>query len=730
MDTISLTCTVYEFFDFKNCSVWPWPLTPEGHLGLNKFITFEGPYMTCYLTSMDNISLSRTVFEIFDFKVVKVRPWPLTPESHMGSKILIPFESPYMTCYLTSMDNISLSRTILEIFDFKVFRVWPWPLTPKNHLGSKTNFFMPFESPYMTSYLTSMDTISLSLTVLEIFDFKVFTVWIWPLTPKCHLMSKNFIPFESPYMTSYLTSIDEISLFRTVFEIFDFKVFRVWPWPLTPESHLGSKQFIPFESPYMTCYLTSMYTIFLSCTVFEIFDFKVFRVWPWPLTPKNHLGSKKFKPFESPYKTSYLTSMDNISQSRTVLEIFDFKVFRVWPWPLTPEGHLGSKKFILFESPYMTSYLTSMDNISQSRTVLEIFDFKVFRVWPRPLTPEGHLGSKNIIPFKSPYMTFYLPSMDNISPSRTVFEIFDFKVFRVWPWLSTPNGDLGSKNFILFESPYMTSYLTSIDNISPSRTVFEIFDFKVFRVWPWPLTPKGHLGSKYFILFESLYMTSYLTSMNTISLSPTVLKIFDFKVFMVWPWPSTPKDHLGSNFFIPLETPYMTSYLTSIDNISPSRTVFEIFDFKVSRVWPWPLTPKSHLGSKKFILFESPYMTSYLTSMDTFSLSRTVLEIFDFKVFRVWPWPLTPKGHLGSKKFIPFESPYMTSYLTSMNTISLSRTVFEIMPVKILKAEQNGGFWLFKGQGQKSIFFHHRKGTSSHQTASFDILRIRIGSAV
>ena len=27
------------------------------------------------------------------------------------------------------------------------------------------------------------------------------------------------------------------------------------------------------------------------------------------------------------------------------------------------------------------------------------------------------------------------------------------------------------------------------------------------------------------------------------------------------------------------------------------------------------------------------------------------------------------------------------------------------MPVKILKAEQNGGFWRFKGQGQKSIFF-------------------------
>ena len=152
-------------------------------------------------------------------------------------------------------------------------------------------------------------------------------------------------------MTSYVTSMDTISLPRTVFEIFDFEVFRVWPWPLTPNCHLGSKKFIPFESPYMTSYLTSMDTIFLSCTVFEIFHFKVFRVWPWPLTPKGHLGSKNFIPFESPYMISYLTSMDTISLSLTVFEIFDFKVFRVWPWPLTPKGHLGSKTFYTIRKP-------------------------------------------------------------------------------------------------------------------------------------------------------------------------------------------------------------------------------------------------------------------------------------------------------------------------------------------------------------------------------------------
>ena len=672
MYNISLSRTVFEIFDIKVFRVWPWLSTPGDHLGSKKILLFESPYMTSYLTSMDNISLSRTVFEIFDFKVFRVWPWPLTPKDHLGSKQFIPFESPYMTSYLTSMDNISLSRTVFEIFDFKVFRVWPWPLTPKGHLGSKKNY--AFESPYMTSYLTSMYNISLSRTVFEIFDFKVFRVWPWPLTPKDHLRSKQFIPFESPYMTSYLTSMDNISLSRTVSEIFDFKVFRVLPWPLTPKDHLGSRQFIPFDSPYMTSYLTSMDNISLSRTVFEIFDFKVFRVWPWPLTPKSHLGSKNVIPFESPYMTCYLTSMDKISLSCTVFEIFDFKVFRVWPWPLTPKDHLGSKQFIPFESPYMTCYLTSMDNISLSRTVSEIFDFKVFRVLPWPLTPKDHLGSKQFILFESPYMTSYLTSMDNISLSRTVFEIFDFKVFRVWPWPLTPRGHLGSKQFIPFENPYMTSYLTSMDNISLSRTVSEIFDFKVFRVWPWPLTPKGHLGSKNVIPFESPYMTCYLTSMDKISLSCTVFEIFDFKVFRVWPWPLTPRGHLGSKQFIPIESPYMTSYLTAMDNISLSRTVFEIFDFKVFRVWPWPLTPKCHLGSKKIMPFESPYMTSYLTSMYNISLSRTVFEIFDVKVFRVWPWPLTPKSHLGSKNVIPFESPYMTCYLTSMDKIIINHS--------------------------------------------------------
>ena len=174
----------------------------------------------------------------------------------------------------------------------------------------------------------------------------------------------------------------------------------------------------------------------------------------------------------------------------------------------------------------------------------------------------------------------------------------------------------------------------------------------------------------------------------------------------------------------------MTSYLTFINTFSLSLAVFEIFDFKVFRVWPWPSTFRGHLGSIIFPPFESPYMTSYLFSIDTFSLSRTVSEIFDFKVFRVWPWPLTFRGYQRSKIFSPFESPYMTSYLTSMDTFSLSRTVFEKNRVKIFRVKQNGGFWPFHGRGHCPIFFFSKKGSDPHQTASNDVLRVKLGSAV
>ena len=148
----------------------------------------------------------------------------------------------------------------------------------------------------------------------------------------------------------------------------------------------------------------------------------------------------------------------------------------------------------------------------------------------------------------------------------------------------------------------------------------------------------------------------------------------------------------------------MTSYLISIDTFSLSRTVFEIFDFKVFRVWPWPLTFRGHLRSKIFPLFESPYMTSYSTPIDTFSPSCTVFEIFDFKVFRVWPWPLgvtwgqTYFHHLKAHIWLPIQLPM---------TLSLY-----IVPFSRYSTSKVSGFdldlWLL-GVTLSQKYFHHLK---------------------
>ena len=227
--------------------------------------------------------------------------------------------------YLVPFSRYSTSKFLgfdLDLWPLKV--IWG----QKNLYRSKGHIWFPIWLLWTSSlYLITFSRYSTS-------KFLGFDLDLWPL--KVIWGQKKLYHLKGHVWLLHLTSMDTISLSRTVFEIFDFKVFRVWPWPLTPKSHLGSKKIIPFERPYMTSYLTSMDTISLSRTVFEIFDFKVFRVWPWPLTPKGHLGSKKIIPFERPYMTSYLTSMDTISLSRTVFEIFDFKDFKVWPWPLTP----------------------------------------------------------------------------------------------------------------------------------------------------------------------------------------------------------------------------------------------------------------------------------------------------------------------------------------------------------------------------------------------------------
>ena len=141
--------------------------------------------------------------------------------------------------------------------------------------------------------------------------------------------------------------------------------------------------------------------------------------------------------------------------------------------------------------------------------------------------------------------------------------------------------------------------------------------------------------------------------------------------FDLWPSEATWVKNVYS-----FERSYMTSYLTLIDTIS--LTFFEICDLSFSGFdldhWPSKVNRSQHVST-----FQSPFMTSYLTFIDIFWLSRTVFEIFHFKLFKVWPWPLTLRSHLMSNYCSPFESPYMTSYLISINTFSLSCTVLRYL---------------------------------------------------
>ena len=73
----------------------------------------------------------------------------------------------------------------------------------------------------------------------------------------------------------------------------------------------------------------------------------------------------------------------------------------------------------------------------------------------------------------------------------------------------------------------------------------------------------------------------------------------------------------------------MTSYLTSIDTFSLSRIVVEIYSDDLEDFEGWPLDV---IWGKKNILTNQKLIHEFLsTSIDTFSLSCTISEIFDFK---------------------------------------------------------------------------------------------------
>ena len=304
--------------------------------------------MTFYLTSIDNISVSRTVFEKFDFKILMVCSWPLTPKGHLESKFFIAFESPYMTFYLTTMDNISQFRTVFEIFDFKVFRVRIWPLTPESPPRSN---FLYYSKAHLRLPIWLLWTPSLYLVPLSRYStskFLGFDLDFWPLKV---IGGQNFLYHLEAHIWLPIWLLWTPSLYFVPFSRYSTSKFLGFDLDLWALKVIWGQKKFTIRKPIYD-FLFDFYEHHLSIS-YRSRDIRLQSFQGLTLTfdPWRSPGVKNFIPIESPYMTSYLTFMNTISLSRTVLEIFDFKVFRVWPWPLTPKGHLEWKKNYSIRKP-------------------------------------------------------------------------------------------------------------------------------------------------------------------------------------------------------------------------------------------------------------------------------------------------------------------------------------------------------------------------------------------
>ena len=106
---------------------------------------------------------------------------------------------------------------------------------------------------------------------------------------------------------------------------------------------------------------------------------------------------------------------------------------------MTFRGHLRSKICSPFESPYMTSYLTSIDTFSLSRTVFEIFDFKLSLV----LNVYVNCRLEYIVPqYLAPLLLILLPSPSNKAGWAFTVNCSGIMILKAFDRLQTHNGGL------------------------------------------------------------------------------------------------------------------------------------------------------------------------------------------------------------------------------------------------------------------------------------------------
>ena len=105
--------STFEIFDFKIVRVRFWPLTFRGHLESN--FSYHSRVHTWLLIWLLLTLFISYRFEIFDVKIVLVRPWQLTIES--------------LEAILFLISNILILSTSLSMHDFLANIYWIFPLS-------------------------------------------------------------------------------------------------------------------------------------------------------------------------------------------------------------------------------------------------------------------------------------------------------------------------------------------------------------------------------------------------------------------------------------------------------------------------------------------------------------------------------------------------------------------------------------------------------------------------
>ena len=177
----------------------------------------------------------------------------------------------------------------------------------------------------------------------------------------------------------------------------------------------------------------------------------------------------------------------------------------------------------------------------------------------------------------------------------------------------------------------MTSYSTSMDTISLSCTVFELFHFKVFRVWPWLFWPlnviwvlknyhlKAHIRLPIWLLWTTSLYLSPFSRYSTSKFSGFDLDLWPLKII----WGRKNINHLKAHICLPiciLWTPSL--YLSPISRYSNSKFLgFDLDLWPQKVIWGQMLSyhSKAHILLPIWLLW-TPSL--YLSPFSRYSKSK------------------------------------------------------------------------------------------------------------